>query len=97
MDLQNSDARKVQLAIVINFIFSKYAEVERVMHSISGSIKFTTYSDANKFVDKSLRSRYHENLETSMKGSDFIFDSVQLIKYKCHKVNLNALVHILIL
>ena len=96
MDLQNSVARKIQLAIVINFIFSKYAEEERVMHSISGSIKFTTYSDANKFVDKSLHSRYHENLETSMKRSDFIFNSVQLINYKCHKVNLNVLVHILI-
>ena len=30
--------------------------------------------------------RYQRNLETSMKG-DFIFDSVQLIHYKCHKVN----------
>ena len=27
------------------------------------------------------------NLETSMKGSDFIFDSVQLMYYKCHNVN----------
>ena len=27
------------------------------------------------------------NLETSMKGSGFIFDSVQLMYYKCHNVN----------
>ena len=27
------------------------------------------------------------NLETSMRGSDFIFDSVQMMYYKCHKVN----------
>ena len=27
------------------------------------------------------------NLETSMKGSSFIFDSVQLMYYKCHNVN----------
>ena len=24
-----------------------------------------------------------------MKGSDFIFDSVQLLNYKCHKINFN--------
>ena len=26
-------------------------------------------------------------LETSMRGSDFIFDSVKPMYYKCHKVN----------
>ena len=36
---------------------------------------------------KSFRSRYHESLEKSMKGSDFIFNSVQLMYYKCHEVN----------
>ena len=43
-----------------------------------------------KVVDEffeSLRSRYQGNLETSMRGSDFIFDSVQLMYYKCHKLN----------
>ena len=50
------------------------------MHLGSGSINFAPYSDANDVIDKffkSLRSRYQENLETSMKGSNFIFDSVQ--------------------
>ena len=40
-----------------------------------------------KLLFESLRSRYQGNLETSMTGSDFIFDSVQLMYYKCHKVN----------
>ena len=26
-------------------------------------------------------------LETSMRASDVIFDSVQLLHYKCHKIN----------
>ena len=26
-------------------------------------------------------------LDTSMRGSDFIIDSVQLLYYKCHKIN----------
>ena len=28
------------------------------------------------------------NLETSMERSDFVFDSVQLLYYKCHWINL---------
>ena len=35
----------------------------------------------------SLRLRYQGNLGTSMEGSKFIFDSVQMMYYKCHKVN----------
>ena len=30
--------------------------------------------------------RYQIRLETSMKGSDFIFDCVNLLYYKCHKI-----------
>ena len=40
------------------------------------------YSDSNDVIEKlskSLCSKYRDNLETSTKGSDFIFDSVQLM------------------
>ena len=60
------------------------------MHSNKGNIKFTSYDDANEVVSellKYLRSKYQESLETSTKGSDFIFDSIQLLYYKCHKVS----------
>ena len=66
---------------------------ERVMHSMGYNIKFTSYDDANEVIDElfeSPRSRYQGNLETSIlfrRGSDFLFDSVQLMYYKCHKVN----------
>ena len=56
-------------------------------------IKITPYVNANDVTDtffKSLCSRYQEHLETSMKGSDFIFDSVQLMYYKYHKGNLKC-------
>ena len=36
---------------------------------------------------ESLRSKYQDDLETSMRRIDFIFDSAQLMYYKCHKVN----------
>ena len=82
IDLQNFDTWKIQLTIAINFISSKDAEEEHVMHSRSDNIKFTSYSDANEVVYElfeSLHSRYKGNLETSMSGSNFIFDSVQLL------------------
>ena len=49
------------------------------MHSRSNNIKFTSDNDANEVLDELfelLRSRYYGNLETSMRGRDFIFDSV---------------------
>ena len=58
------------------------------MHSRSNNIKCPSYNDPNEVVDElfeSLRSRYQGNLETSMRGSDFIFDLIQLMYYKCHK------------
>ena len=52
IDLQNSDTWKIQLTIAINFISSKDAEEERVIHSRSNNIKFISYNDANEVVDK---------------------------------------------
>ena len=52
------------------------------MYSSSDNIKCTSYNDANEVVNElfeSLLSRYQDNLETSMRGSDFIFDSVRLM------------------
>ena len=90
INLQNSDTWKIQLTIAINFNSSKDVEERRVMHSRSNNIKFTSYNIANEVVDELFESlcwRYRETLETSMRGSIFIFDSVQLMYYKCHKVN----------
>ena len=90
IDLQNSDTWKIQLTITINFISLKDVEEERVMHSRSNNIKFTSYNDANGIageIFESLRSRNQRNLETSMIGSDFIFDSNQLMYYERRKVN----------
>ena len=56
----------------------------------SKNIEFRLYDNANEVVNKlfkSLLSRYQIGIETLMRGSDFIFDSVQLLYYKCHKIN----------
>ena len=60
------------------------------MHSNSDKIKITSYNDANEVIDElfdSLCSRYQGNLETSMRERNFIFISIQMLYYKCHKIN----------
>ena len=67
INLQNSSTWKIQLTIAINFISSKHTEEERVMHSSSDNIKFTSYNDANEVANElfeSLHSKYQDNLET---------------------------------
>ena len=91
INLQESDAWKLQLTVGINFISSKKnAEEELVMHSMSRNMKLTRYNNGNEVVDKffeSLLSKYQGNLETSMKGKDFIFDWVQVLYYECPNVS----------
>ena len=38
--------------------------------------------------------RYEEGLEESMKGSEFIFDNVNLLYYNLNKISLNMVDHI---
>ena len=68
----------------LTLFFSIDSKKERVIHSKSVNIKFTSDNDANEVVNElfdSLTSRYQSNLETSMRGNDFVFESVQYYKY----------------
>ena len=46
--------------------------------------------EADEVIDELFQSLiciYQIGLETSMKGSEFVFDCVYLLHYKCSKVN----------
>ena len=52
------------------------------MDSKRDNIKFKSYNDPKNVADEPLeppRPRHRVNLETSMRGSYFVFDSVQLM------------------
>ena len=51
--LQNSDAWKIQLTAIINFVSSKDIKKERLMYSTSDSTKFTSCNDINEVVIRS--------------------------------------------
>ena len=67
---------------------------ERVMHSKNYNIEIMISDEADEYVKTdlqildSLKNRYRNNLQ-SIRGSVFDFDYVQLLYYKCHKINLN--------
>ena len=62
------------------------------MHSKSNDIEIMISDVPDDIMEKlfnSLKNRYQNNLQT-MIGSEFVFDYVQLLYYKCHKMNLNG-------
>ena len=63
------------------------------MHSKSDNIEIMMNAEADEVIEerfKSLQSRYQNNLEKLMKGSEFLFDYVHLSHYKCYKINPNC-------
>ena len=58
INLKKSGTWKVQLAIAINFISSKDADEEQVMHLESNNIEFMTYGNANNIVDELFESLF---------------------------------------
>ena len=76
--------------MTISFNFSRDVDEEHVMHTKSDTKEFMTCDNTNCFIDKlfkSLLSRYQENIETWMEGSEFVFDLLYLLYYKYHRIN----------
>ena len=59
------------------------------MHSKSDNIEIMINDEVDKVIKElfdSVKKRYQNNLE-SMKVSEFFFDYIQLLYYKCHEIN----------
>ena len=83
---------KIQLTISINFISSNDFEETGTMHTKSGNIDIMIGNETNEFIKEifpSLLQKYQKGLKEKMKGSEFVFDSVYLLYYELHKINLN--------
>ena len=87
-NLRKSDTWKVQLTIENNFISPEDNGENRVIHSKSENVEIMDNDEEGEVFDL-LKIRYQKNLEP-MKGSEFVFDYVHLMCYKCHKINLNC-------
>ena len=63
-----------------------------MIHSKSDNTEIIINDKAGESIEEhflSFLSGYQVGLETLMKGSKFVFDCVQLLYYKCHKINPN--------
>ena len=62
------------------------------MHTKGDNTEFMMGNERDEIIDElfeSLLQRYQEGLEESVKGSEFVFDSIDLLYYKLHKISLN--------
>ena len=83
---------KIQLTMAINLISSKGSDETHTMHAKSDNVEIMMGSETNEIIEelfKSFLQRYQEALEESMRGSEFIFDSVDALYYDLKKISLS--------
>ena len=89
-DHKNKGEWKIQLTAVINFISSKPDSDEtRIMYTKSVNVEIMTGIDTNEVIEKLIKSllqKYQENLEETMRGSEFVFDGVNAFRYDLNKL-----------
>ena len=91
-DSKTQEEWKIQLTITINFLSSKDSNETCTMHMKSNNIEITIGNETDEIIRdlfESLLQKYQEWLEESMRGSEFVFDSVNLFCYKLHTISLN--------
>ena len=82
---------KIQLTMSINFISSKDSDENCNMHTKKDNIEIIMGSETNNIIEElceSLLQKYQEGLEESMRGSEFIRDSVDLLCHHLQKIGL---------
>ena len=83
----------MQLTLANDFMYSKYTDEARVIHSKIDNIETMTYDKTEEVIEEvfeSILSRYQTGLNKSTRGSYFVLDYVDLFCNKLHKKNLKG-------
>ena len=78
--------------MAINFISSKDSDETQTMHTKSNNAEIMVGSETNEIIKdlfESFLQKYQEGLEESMRGSEFVYDSVDVLYYNLNKVSLS--------
>ena len=78
--------------MAINFISPKESDETRTMHTKINNVEIMIGSETNEIVEDLFESslqKYREGLEESMRGSEFVYDSVDVLYYNLNKVSLS--------
>ena len=62
------------------------------MHTKSNNVEILMGSETDEIIEelfKSFLQKYQEGLEDSMRGSEFVYDSVDALYYNLNKVSLS--------
>ena len=83
---------KIQLSIIISCISTKSFNEKRTMHSKNKAVEVYMGSDTENVIDtlfNTLLQNFQSAQETSNeRGSEFIPDSVELLEYELHKIDI---------
>ena len=89
---ETSSEWKIQLTMAINFISSKDSDETRTMHTKSNNVEIMIGSETNEIIEdlfESFLQKYQEDLEQSVRGSEFAYDGVDALYYNINKVSLS--------
>ena len=89
---ETSSEWKIQLTMAINFISSKDSDETRTMHTKSNNVEIMIGSETDEIIGDLFApflQKYQEGLEESMRGSEFVYDSVDVLYYNLNKVSLS--------
>ena len=78
--------------MAINFISSKDSDETRTMHTKSNNVEIMVGSETDEIIEglfKSFLQKYQEGLEESMRGSEFVYGSFDVLYYNLNKVSLS--------
>ena len=82
---------KIQLTMAIDFMSSKDSDGIRTMHTKSHDTEIIMGNKTDEIIVelfKSLLQNYQIDLEESTRGSEFVFDGVDLLYYHLQKISL---------
>ena len=91
-DYKTQGEWKIQLTLSINFIYSNGSDETRNLRSKSDNIEVMMGDETDEIIDEfyeSFSQKYQKDLEESLRGSEFIFDSVNLLYYNLQITSLN--------
>ena len=74
--------------MMINFISSKDSDEISVMHTKSNNIEIMMGNETDEIIEElfgHLLQEYQEGLKEKIRGSEFVFESVDLLQYNLHE------------
>ena len=85
---KTSSEWKIQLTMAINFISSKDSDETRTMHTKSNDVEIIIGSETNEIIMELFKS-FLQKYKESMRGTEFVYDSIDVLYYDLNKVSLS--------